>query len=113
MSQQLTQGFVAINYIQCEEHYTERFEALFRTRAGAIDAMPGFRHMNVLKPQRPGEPYLVVSYWDSEQQFKAWTQSPSFLEGHRRAFEDIRQAKAQGQPAPMHSEFKTYTVLTA
>jgi heme oxygenase (mycobilin-producing) len=41
--------FVAINYITCTEQYRERFETLFGTRAKAIDRMPGFRHMEVLR----------------------------------------------------------------
>jgi heme-degrading monooxygenase HmoA len=105
-------GFAAINYIQCDESYVHRFETLFMTRAGAIDKLPGFRHMHVLKPQRPGDAYLVVSYWDTEEAFKAWTQSPAFLEGHKRGFEDIRMAREQGLEPPMRSEFKTYTILT-
>jgi len=42
--------FVTINYITCKEHYPERFEYLFSTRAMAIDTLPGFNSMSVLKP---------------------------------------------------------------
>ena len=41
--------FVAINYISCQDTYTERFEQLFSTRAKAIDKMPGFIDMMVLE----------------------------------------------------------------
>ena len=106
------QPFVAINYIHCSPEYVGRFEELFGSRAHAIDAMPGFRHMHVLKPQAEGQPYLVVSYWESEAQFKAWTGSPAFLEGHKRAFADMAQAKAEGRTPPMKSEFQTYQVIS-
>ncbi len=102
--------FVAINYIQCEDHYRARFEELFATRAHAIDRLPGFIDMQVLKPDQNGE-YLIVSHWESEEAFKTWTRSPEFLEGHKRGFEDIRQAKERGEKAPMSSSFKTYSVL--
>ncbi len=108
----MKKGFVAINYITCEADYANRFEELFRSRARAIDHMPGFVSMNVLKPQCENEPYLVVSYWHSEEDFKTWTNSPEFLEGHKRGFEDIRQAKAKGQKPPMTSTFKTYEIIT-
>lgn len=104
-------NFVAINYITCSPEYTERFEELFGSRARAIDTMPGFVDMMVLKAAKPGEPYLIVSHWDSEESFKAWTNSPEFIEGHKRGFEDIRKAKEEGKPSPMHSDFKTYNVL--
>jgi len=103
--------FVAINRIYCHDDYRERFEQLFATRAHAIDRMPGFLGMQVLRPHRDGEPYLVVSIWESEEAFRAWTGSPEFLEGHRRGFEDLRRARDQGKDAPMRSEFVTYDII--
>jgi heme-degrading monooxygenase HmoA len=103
--------FVAINFISCKDHYRGRFEELFATRAGAIDRMPGFKRMQVLKPNKDGEAYLIVSYWNSEDEFKAWTGSEEFLEGHKRGFEDIRLAKERGEEPPMTSSFVTYDVI--
>lgn len=105
-------GFVAINYIDCEPDYKERFEMLFGSRAHAIDRMPGFKNMQVLKPNDDNSAYLIVSFWDSEDSFKKWTGSPEFLEGHKRGFADIAQAKAEGKTPPMKSSFKTYEVLS-
>ncbi len=107
----MSKHFVAINYIQCTPSYQERFEYLFSTRAKAIDAMPGFVDMHVLKPTKPNDPYLIVSYWESETAFQQWTKSDAFIEGHKRGFADLAQAKAEGKPVPMTSEFKVYQVL--
>lgn len=104
--------FVAVNYISCNESYIERFEYLFGSRAHAIDKVPGFQKMHVLKPQIAGEDYLVVSYWDSEDNFQGWTKSPEFLEGHKRAFADLAEYKQRGEEPPMRSSFKTYSILT-
>jgi len=109
--QQATAGFVAINYIQCKPHYQERFECLFCTRAHAIDRLPGFIGMNVLKCHKEGEPYLIMSYWTDEASFNAWVGSPEFLEGHKRGFEDLAEAKKRGEEPPMSSDFKTYAIL--
>lgn len=103
--------FVAINYISCKEEYKERFEELFGTRAKAIDRMPGFRYMHVLKPNKDDCTYLIVSHWDAEEHFAKWTTSPEFIEGHQRGFLDIKEAKARGEEPPMTSDFKTYTVI--
>lgn len=105
-------AFVAINFIDCKTDYAERFESLFRSRARKIDRMPGFLGMNVLKCTESGEPYLVVSYWETEADFEAWVGSPEFHEGHRRAFADMKAFKERGEEPPMASRFKTYTVLT-
>ena len=67
--------------------------------------------MSVLKPNRDGEPYLIVSEWESETAFRAWVGSPEFLEGHKRGFADLAEAKARGEEAPMHSDFLTYEVI--
>ena len=104
--------FVAINYITCSSEYAARFEHLFRTRAHAIDRVPGFCGMKVLKPSKGAEPYLIVSHWTSEEAFKNWLDSPEFLEGHIRGFEDLKEAKLKGEKPPMTSKFVTYSVLT-
>lgn len=104
--------FVAINYIDCKPFYRERFEELFSTRKKAIDKMPGFKWMNVLKPDDNESPYLIMSYWESEDNFKNWTKSEAFIEGHKRGFADIQEYRDRGEEAPMSSNFKTYSVLT-
>lgn len=112
METQVKANFVAINFITCEEHYCEKFECLFCSRARQIDTMPGFVSMEVLKAEKPGEPYLIVSHWESKEAFEGWVGSPEFLEGHKRGFEDLAEAKRQGKPVPMTSKFITYDVLT-
>lgn len=104
-------NFVAVNYITCSEDYRQRFEELFATRAKAIDLMPGFIDMHVLKPMKEDGDYLIVSYWETEDAFKDWTRSEAFLEGHKRGFADLAKAKAEGKPAPMSSDFRTYMII--
>jgi heme-degrading monooxygenase HmoA len=103
---------VAINYIHCTPEYVSRFEELFRTRAKAIDAMPGFINMHVLRPAAEGDAYLIVSYWETEQSFQHWMKSEAFLAGHKRGFEDLAKAKSEGKPAPVRSDFKTYQIIS-
>ncbi len=103
--------FVAINYITCKDDYTERFETLFSTRAKVIDHMPGFRFMHVLKPSTSEGDYLIMSFWDSEEDFNCWSKSSEFLEGHQRGFKDMADAKKAGRELPMKSVFKTYNII--
>lgn len=107
----MEKNFVAVNYINCSPDYKERFEELFGTRAHAIDTMPGFVDMQVLRPAKERDAYLIVSFWENETAFKTWTSSPAFIEGHKRGFADIAKAKAEGKTAPMTSDFKTYQVI--
>lgn len=103
--------FVAVNYINCSLEYRPRFEELFGSRAHAIDSMPGFIEMHVLRPAKEGDNYLIVSYWETEAAFKDWTKSEAFIEGHKRGFADLAKAKQEGKPAPMSSDFKTYEII--
>ena len=82
------------------------------SRAHAIDRLAGFLSMQVLEPKAEAEPYLVVSQWQSEEAFQGWLKSPEFVEGHRRAFADLKEAKERGEEPPVHSKFVTYSVLT-
>lgn len=107
----MNKNFVAVNYIHCNPEYRGRFEELFGTRAKAIDTMPGFVEMHVLRPGKEDDAYLIVSYWETEEAFKDWTKSEAFIQGHKRGFEDIAKAKAEGRPAPMTSDFKTYEII--
>jgi heme-degrading monooxygenase HmoA len=104
--------FVAVNFISCQEPYRERFETLFKSRAHAIDRAPGFHHMIVLRPEKAEGDYLVVSFWESKAAFDHWRTSPEFAEGHRRGFDDVRQARERGEQAPMTSRMETYVILT-
>ncbi len=103
--------FVAINYISCADHYRERFEELFKTRARAIDRMPGFIRVEILRPTDKDGHYLIMSHWEAEQNFKDWAKSPEFLEGHKRALAEIKEMKDRGEESPLKSDFKTYEVF--
>lgn len=33
----------------------------------------------------PGDPYIVLTLWESREQFDAWTRSDAFVQGHARS----------------------------
>jgi heme-degrading monooxygenase HmoA len=73
------------NRIYVNPEYGEAFEERFRNRAGLVDKMPGFIFNQLLRPAKVGDPYIVLTYWESYQAFKAWTQSEAFKEGHAKS----------------------------
>lgn len=108
----MKKNFAAINYITCRPEFREEFEYLFGTRKGAIDTMPGFVDMEVLRPEKEGDDYLILSHWENKEAFQNWTKSEAFMEGHKRGFAILDKAKAEGKPAPMKSDFKIYEIIT-
>lgn len=70
------------NRIQVAPEHAEAFERAFRQRAGLVDEAPGFIRNQVLRPMREGEPYVVLTLWESYEAFHAWTESASFEKAH-------------------------------
>jgi heme oxygenase (mycobilin-producing) len=73
------------NRLYVDPDFAESFEARFRDRAGLVDGMPGFISNQVLRPVNPGDPYVVLTWWESREAFKAWTESDAFRQGHARS----------------------------
>lgn len=76
---------ITSNRIPVNPEHTEAFETTFRERASLVDGMPGFIAFSLLRPTAPGDPYIVMTFWESEAHFKAWTESAEFREGHARS----------------------------
>ena len=77
--------FVVMNRLPVNPDYAEQFEERFANRAREVDRMPGFIRNQVLRPGSSAEPYIVLTYWQSRQDFEAWTSSDEFRRGHARS----------------------------
>ncbi|MDP9763972.1 antibiotic biosynthesis monooxygenase family protein [Deinococcus enclensis] len=91
-----------MNRIPVKAEYAEAFEARFRDRARLVDGMPGFVRNEVLRPTQPGQPYIVLTYWESREAFEAWTASDAFREGHARSGSLPREAFAGRNELEVH-----------
>ena len=65
--------FIVANRVPVAEGYQEMFEERFRARAGQIEKQTGFVRMQVLKPAKPGLPYIVLTTWQDKE---AGSQTP-------------------------------------
>lgn len=77
--------FTVANRIYVNADYSEKFEHTFLTRAGLVDKMPGFLYNQVLRPVNPGDPYIILTYWENRRFFDDWVNSESFIKGHARS----------------------------
>ncbi len=71
------------NRIPVHPDHAPAFEARFQERLGLVDKMPGFIAYRLLRPTKPEQPYVVLTFWETEEQFRAWTSSPEFREQHK------------------------------
>lgn len=76
---------VTCNRIPVNPEHAAAFEERFADRASLVDGMPGFISFQLLRPQKPEDPYVVMTFWESEAHFKGWTESAAFKEGHARS----------------------------
>ncbi len=74
---------VVQNRVPVAEGYEDDFLDRFRTRRGLVDGQPGFIRNLVLRPIK-SDCFIVLTFWASEQDFRAWTESGAFKEAHSR-----------------------------
>ncbi|GAB4216128.1 MAG: antibiotic biosynthesis monooxygenase [Roseiflexaceae bacterium] len=91
-----------MNRIFVNPEYAEQFEATFRNRAGLVDQMPGFVANQVLRPTSPGDPYIVLTWWESRAHFEAWVRSDAFVKGHATSGTLPREAFAGQNKLELH-----------
>jgi heme-degrading monooxygenase HmoA len=75
---------VVMNHIGVKDEYRKAFEDTFVNRAHLVEHMPGFIKNEVLRPIK-GEKYIVLTYWESIENFDRWTESEEFRKAHRQS----------------------------
>ncbi len=82
---------VVSNRIPVAVGHEAAFEERFRGRAGLVERHPGFVRLEILRPKpiqmhgrdMGGSPYYVVlTYWEREEDFVRWTESEDFRRAH-------------------------------
>jgi heme-degrading monooxygenase HmoA len=72
---------MVVNRIPVAEGYEAAFEERFAARAGLVEHSPGFVRNLVLRPVQ-ADTYVVMTFWEDQASFEAWTQSDSFRAAH-------------------------------
>jgi heme-degrading monooxygenase HmoA len=98
--------FVMINRMTVPEKFRDHFEDVFKDRKQAVDRRKGFIRAEILKPV-DGDTYLVMTHWETKEDFDGWVGSPEYHEGHRR----VKDFKENGKLV-LTSKVEMYEVLT-
>jgi heme-degrading monooxygenase HmoA len=99
---------VVTNRLHVAPDYVPQFEERFRNRSRMIDDMPGFIRNQVLRPTREGDPYIILTMWESHEHFEAWTNSDAFKKAHSGG-----EAQQHIYTAPNHVEIYEVIMDTA
>lgn len=90
------------NRIYVNPNHAEAFETAFRNRAGLVDGMRGFISNMVLRPVNEGDPYVVLTLWNSRSEFLDWVRSDAFTQGHAKSGTLPKEAYTQANVLEMH-----------
>lgn len=72
---------VVANRFEVAEGRTEEFVERFRESAGTVAGRPGFLKFELLTPV-DADVHVAMTYWESEEEFRAWTESEEFRDAH-------------------------------
>ena len=93
------------NRIYVAPEYHDEFEERFQNRARLVDGMPGFISNQVLRPVNDGDPYVVLTLWESRQDFENWIESEEFRKGHAHSGTLPKEAFTQSNKLELHEVF--------
>jgi len=74
---------VVENRFRVAEGYEEEFVERFSDSQGNVSAQPGFVSFELLVPANDDtETFVAQTYWESVEDFEAWTESQDFADAH-------------------------------
>lgn len=74
--------FVAANRFTVADGYGDELVERFTESSEDIAEQPGFVRFDFLVPPEDGNTYVAQTYWESEDDFEAWTDSEQFRNAH-------------------------------
>ena len=74
---------VVANRFRIAEGYEDEFVERFENREGKIEDQAGFVRFDLLTPaDGDTETFVALTYWESREDFEAWTDSEAFSDAH-------------------------------
>ncbi len=85
-----------VNHIKAHDRESfEKILELFKTRAGLVDKFPGFKEFKLFASPETLE-IMVMTIWESREDFQRWLKSKEFKEGHKRVKPSGIKADSRG-----------------
>lgn len=90
--------YVVSSHLSIDPAGAETLEVAFRNRLGQVEQASGFRHLEVWRDTAEPGGYVMVSWWDSEADFRNYMGSPA----HRRSHARIARDPHAPRPISLH-----------
>ncbi|WP_100330535.1 antibiotic biosynthesis monooxygenase family protein [Bacillus xiapuensis] len=76
-------GYVVCNNIPVTDEGRPVFEYRFKNRARAIESVPGFIAIRVLRPLNSST-YIILTQWKDQNSFNGWKNSQAYHKAHEK-----------------------------
>jgi heme oxygenase (mycobilin-producing) len=76
--------FVFVSHLTVPEEDHEALERHFRHRSRLVDGFPGFRYLQLLRPETGDATHTFVTAWDSRDAFRRYMKSEEHATSHGR-----------------------------
>jgi heme-degrading monooxygenase HmoA len=93
--------FVFISHLTVDPGDAAALERHFRSRSGLVDAFPGFRYLQLLKPQAGSATFTFLTAWESREDFARYMKSEEHAISHSR-----EPAEIMARTAVRHEAFE-------
>lgn len=82
--QSVAGAYVVVSELAVAEDGIENLEAAFRSRLGEVDSFPGHLGLQVWRDDRRRGRYVMVTWWDTADDFRQYMRSDSHRRSHGR-----------------------------
>jgi heme-degrading monooxygenase HmoA len=83
--------FVFISHLTVPPEDRDALERHFRERSGLVDAFPGFRYLQLLRPEAGNATFTFLTAWESRDAFSSYMRSAEHAVSHSREPAEIMQ----------------------
>ena len=91
-----TSDYVVASHPRIVPAGMEKPEVAFKSRLGEVEDAPGFRGLQVWADAQDPGAYVMVSWWDSEEAFRAYMGSEPHRRSHARIPREPHAPRAEG-----------------
>ena len=87
-------SYVVASHLTIDADGADTLERAFRDRLGEVDGAPGFQRLEVWRETTEPDGFVMVSWWDSEEDFRSYMGSPAHRRSHARIPSDPHRPRA-------------------
>lgn len=91
-------AFVVASHLSVDPDGATTLEEAFANRLGEVEHAPGFRHLEVWRDASAAGSYVMVTWWDREEDWRDYMGSPA----HRRSHARVPRRPHPPRPTALH-----------